>query len=304
MESLQLDVAIPVYKPGVQLHELIKRIEKQSISINKIYLLHTEDGENLDSLIKQYDNLVEIMIDPEAFDHGATRHLAMELSTASIMVFMTQDALPADRQLISELIKPLQEKEVAMAYARQLPRVDSRLTERVIRQFNYPPESRIKSIEDLPVLGIKTYFCSNVCAAYKRKAYMEVGGFETHIPLNEDMLYAAKCMKCGWKISYAAGARVIHSHNYTYKQQFKRNFDIAVSQTQYPEIFRGISSEKEGASMVIRVLHILAKRKILLIPYFLGECAAKFIGFQMGKHYKSFPLKVVKRLSLNSRYWR
>lgn len=304
MENLQIDVAIPVYKSGAQLQELIKRIEKQSTSVNKIYLLHTKDGDSLSLLINQYDNLVEIMIDPEEFDHGATRHLAMERSTASIMVFMTQDALPADRQLISELIKPLQEEKVAMAYARQLPRTDSRLTERAIRQFNYPPASRIKSIEDLPELGIKTYFCSNVCAAYDRKAYMEVGGFETNIPLNEDMLYAAKCMKYGWKISYAADAKVIHSHNYTYIQQFKRNFDIAVSQTQYPEIFRGISSEKEGTGMVIRVLHILTKQKVLLIPYFIGECAAKFIGFQMGKHYKSLPLKVVKRLSLNSRYWR
>ena len=100
-----------------------------------------------------------------------------------------------------------------MSYARQIPREDSRLTEKFIRAYNYPKESMVKSEEDLQRLGIKTYFCSNVCAAYKRDVYLQLGGFERHVPLNEDMLYAVKCMKKGWKICYAADAGVIHSHN-------------------------------------------------------------------------------------------
>lgn len=39
---------------------------------------------------------------------------------------------------------------------------------------------------------------------------------------------------------------VVHSHNYSVKQQFHRNFDLAVSQTAHPEIFEQVSSEAEG----------------------------------------------------------
>ena len=35
-------------------------------------------------------------IEPEEFDHGATRDLGMRLTDAPVVVYMTQDAVPAD----------------------------------------------------------------------------------------------------------------------------------------------------------------------------------------------------------------
>ena len=72
---------------------------------------------------------------------------------------MTQDAMPKDDRLIEKLVEPLQ-GEVAVAYARQLPREDSTPVESYTREFNYPAKSRIKSAADLDSLGIKTFFCS------------------------------------------------------------------------------------------------------------------------------------------------
>lgn len=43
---------------------------------------------------------------------------------------------------------------------------------------------------------------------------------------------------------------MVHSHNYSVKQQFHRNFDLAVSQTAHPEIFEQVSSEAEGMRLV------------------------------------------------------
>ena len=48
------------------------------------------------------------------------------------------------------------------------------------RNFNYPEQSKIKTKADLETLGIKTFFCSNVCAAYNRKIFDELGGFVKH----------------------------------------------------------------------------------------------------------------------------
>ena len=45
---------------------------------------------------------------------------------------------------------------------------------------------------DLPRLGIKTFFLSDACSAYRRAAYLAVGGFEKHVLTNEDMLIAAR----------------------------------------------------------------------------------------------------------------
>ena len=53
-------------------------------------------------------------------------------------------------------------------------------------------------------------------------------------------------VQAGYQIAYAAEAKVVHAHKYTYWQQLTRNFDMAVSQRQYREIFESVKSESEG----------------------------------------------------------
>ncbi len=108
----------------------------------------------------------------------ARQRFAAGLSRADILVFMTQDALPADEHLIGRLIKPLIENSTTgAAYARQLPAKDCNFIEKYTRSFNYPEESSVKCRKDIEKYGIKTYFCSNVCAAYDRRIYEKLGGF-------------------------------------------------------------------------------------------------------------------------------
>ena len=91
---------------------------------------------------------------------------------------MTHDGLPADTNLIKALTDALfSGDDIAVAYARQLPATDCNIIERHTRDFNYPDKSRVKRLSDLDTLGIKTYFCSNVCAAYKREIYRKLWWF-------------------------------------------------------------------------------------------------------------------------------
>ena len=59
--------------------------------------------------------------------------------------------------------------------------------------------------------------------------YEALGGFSRRTIFNEDMILAGQMVQAGYKVAYAAEARVIHSHNYSGLQQFHRNFDLAVS---------------------------------------------------------------------------
>ena len=47
-------------------------------------------------------------------------------------------------------------------------------------------------------------------------------------------------------IAYVAEARVVHSHNYTNRQQLHRNFDLAVSQADHPEILPWQNQKVKG----------------------------------------------------------
>ena len=240
---MEIDVIIPLYKPGKELFTLLDKLGSQSVPVHQVILLNTEE-KYFEQLIygirflETYQNVKVYHVSKREFDHGGTRRMGVKKSSADVFVMMTQDAMPKDDRLIEKLVEPLQ-GEVAVAYARQLPREDSTPVESYTREFNYPAKSRIKSAADLDSLGIKTFFCSNVCAAYRREIYEELGGFVRHTIFNEDMIYAAKAVEAGYSVAYAADAQVVHSHNYTNGQQFHRNFDLGVSQAEHPEISDG-----------------------------------------------------------------
>lgn len=305
MDNRTIDVIIPTYRPGKEFRLLLERLKQQSVPVRRVVIINTEK-KFWDSRWEQEFPFTEVHhIKKEEFDHGGTRRKAAELTDAEIMVFMTQDALPADRDLIRNLTAPLKEPETAAAYARQLPNASCSFVERYTRSFNYPDKSSVKSREDLPVYGIKTFFCSNVCAAYRKDVYESLGGFTGHTIFNEDMIYASAVIQHGYRIAYAADAKVIHSHNYTCMQQFRRNFDLGVSQAEYPEVFQTASSESEGIRLVKKTFrYICVNGRRRLIPGFVLQSGFKYAGYLAGKNYRRMPARMVRWCSMNKDYWR
>ena len=305
-----IDVIIPTYKPDKSFISLIDKLENQTIKPNKIILMNTEEKfikEFLEEtqVLNKYDNIEIHHVSEKEYDHGKTRDMGVQFSKAPYFLCMTQDAVPYNEVLIEELLKVLQKENVASVYGKQLARENCHILENFTRKFNYPDESRIKSKADLQELGIKTYFCSNVCAAYKRDVYDKLGGFIKKTIFNEDMIYAAAVIKAGYEIGYVAQAQVIHSHHYTGKQQFHRNFDLGVSQADHPEVFKAVPSEKEGGKLVSSTVKFLIREKHLeqLIP-FVYQCGCKYIGYRLGKAYKKLPKRLVETFSMNQNYWK
>ena len=305
MENIKVDVIIPVYHPGKEFSVLLERLTEQTAVIHRIIAMNTEENYWNKELEQKYPLLEVHHLKKSEFDHCGTRAWAAELSDAEIMVFMTQDAVPADRNLIENLVKALEkEKMIAAAYARQLPNEMCSFAERYTRSFNYPEKSYVRTQRDLSLYGIKTFFCSNVCAAYKKEIYQELGGFVRKTIFNEDMIYAGKLIQMGYGIAYAADAKVIHSHNYSCMQQFHRNFDLGVSQAEHPEIFAGVPSEGEGIKLVKKTInYLIQKRKIWLIPGVILQSGCKYAGYLSGKNYRKLPRKMILWCTMNREYW-
>lgn len=306
---MTVDIIIPIYKPDKKLLTLLDRLKKQTVLPRRIILMNTEE-KYFEQFVygtdfaNRYREAEVFHVSKKEFDHGKTRHLGVCKSDADVFVMMTQDAMPADRRLIENLLKGLEGDKRAVCYARQLPSAGSNEIERFGRAFNYPETSKIKSRADLESMGIKTFFCSNVCAAYKRSIYDELGGFVRHTIFNEDMIYAAGAVNAGYEIAYEAGARVIHSHNYTCMQQLRRNFDLGVSQAEYASVFASVSSVSEGKRYVLQTASYLKEKgKAFRIPYLFLQSGCKFLGYQLGKHYRSLPEKAVLFCTSNKEYW-
>ena len=301
-----VDVIIPTYRPGPDVRKLLLRLMHQTYPVGHILIVNTDESKWDPSVTEGIKNAQVFHITKSAFDHGSARNLGAAHSEADYIVFMTQDAIPCDRYLIARLVDSLEsDPDIKAAYARQLPKKGCRIIERFQRSFNYPPGSRVRRIGDLDELGIKTFFCSNVCACYDRKYYRESGGFAVPSIFNEDMVFAGNTIKAGYAVAYAAEARVLHSHNYTIMEQFRRNFDNGVSQAMHPEIFRGIRSEGEGMKMVKKTAgYLIKKGKGYLIPYLVVQSACKLLGFRLGKNVKKLPGGVIMRCTMSPEFWR
>lgn len=308
-----VDVIIPVYKPGKRFGHLLKMLAVQTWPVHQVIIINTEkkywNQDEIDRMMPENLSVMVRHISKEEFDHGATRHMAMELSESDIAVCMTHDAVPAGKHLIENLIRAFGQtgpagEEVIQVYARQLPNKDCGFIERYTRSFNYPASNRVKTKKDLESLGIKTYFASDVCCAYRRDLYFSQGGFIRRTIFNEDMIFAGKAIQSGYAVVYAADAKVIHSHNYTCIEQFKRNFDLAVSQADHPEIFAGIPSESEGIRLVkTTALYLLKKGRIWLLPDLILKSGFKYLGYCMGKKYRRLPKALILRCTMNPGYW-
>ena len=307
---MSIDVVIPTYKPDDRLLQIIEKLTHQTQEVRDIILINTEQ-KYLENLVrgKDYDafgKYVKIKhISMWEFDHGTSRNMGALMSDADYIIFMTQDAIPYDNDLVKNLLAPFENENVASCYARQMPSEDATLAEQFSRLFNYPDQSSIKSQKDKERLGIKTYFCSNACAMYRRKVFEELGMFPKDMIFNEDMVFAHKVIEAGLSIAYAADAKVYHSHNYTNSQQFHRNFDLGVSQAMHPEVFESVSSEAEGSSYAKSAYEYFKanKRTILFIP-FAFTCAYRLLGFKLGKNYKKLSHKAILKCTMSPVYFK
>ena len=171
----KIDVLIPVYKPDKSFDTVISRLLNQKIKVNKIIIINTVDHKSGElKNIWNSDKILIKNIQKSEFNHGLTRNYGMTLSDADYVMCMTQDAIPADRHLIDQLIKVFENEDVIVAYAKQIPRKDCKYVERYTRAFNYPDEDIVKTRDSIDTMGIKAIFCSDVCAMYDRNKYLMI----------------------------------------------------------------------------------------------------------------------------------
>lgn len=313
-------VIILTHAPKDDLLVSLEKLLTQSIRPRKIILYNTDESKFYDNLSKKdevkrtiednKDIIYITNIKEDDFDHGKARNDAMKLVDTDYALFLTDDAVPYDDKLCENLIKDFSnydvaDGKVAATYARQIAKNGSRLSEKFVREFNYPDYDIVKMKSKELEYGIKNYFFSNVCAMYDKKIFYELGGFEENIILNEDTFFSYTAISRGYKIVYSSKSIVYHSHNYSFKQQFNRNFDIGVSQSDKKEIFDNIPSVKEGYKLTKYViLKLLGGLHFLSIIRFMIECLYRYMGYKKGYNYKKLSIESCILYASNKTYFR
>lgn len=296
-------IIIPTYNAGSQFEALLFELTKQSKYIKEIIVIDSSSNDLTVEIADKYKATV-IKISKSEFDHGGTRNLGAKSATGEFLLFITQDVLPYNDNLLSSLSRAFHDTSIGGAYARQIPRVNANPIEALSRKYSYPEESRTNTYQDFLTIGVKALYFANPCACVRREVFIKVGGFPDKVICNEDMVIAFKMLKAGYKTAYVSDAIVYHSHDYSPLQLFKRYFDIGVFFKTYSELNSSAKNSSEGFSQTVKsIKFLIIQKQFKWIPKLFIETLAKMAGYKAGQNYKLIPDQIKKNCSMNKNFW-
>lgn len=229
--GLRCSVVIPTKNGGLLFERAIKALQQQDIW-NQTELVVVDSGSTDGTVgVARSAGARVVEIPPETFNHGATRDLAISLASADLVVLMVQDAIADGPGVLAALTAPFDDPKVAGVYARQIPQPDADLiTKRNLNQWvtgrsqrEVRQMSSLAWYDALPPME-KYLFCNfdNVCSAIRKPVWQEhrFGA----ISFGEDIDWAERVLKAGYKIVYEPAAAVIHSHDRPMSYEYKRTY--------------------------------------------------------------------------------
>lgn len=304
MKSIDSTLCIPTLNAGRELEELFDSLSNQTYTPNKIIV--ADSGSTDDTIeIAQFFGADILHVPQGEFDHGGTREFLRVNVKTKIVIFMTQDVILNSIFSLFELINGFEDERVGVVFGRQLPRSDASLISRHLRKYNYGEESYRKVCADIERDGVRTFFCSDSFAAYRADWLDEIGGFHKKIIFGEDALAAYYILKSGGALCYQSKATVIHSHNYTLVQEFKRSFDIGVFHEMHNDVFSPFGSVSQEGLMYVKSLLIDIKndRAVKAFMYLPFYVLSRYIGYKLGGRFRYVGRTLTKRLSMAPWWW-
>ena len=224
-------------------------------------------------------------IKPEEFHHSKTRNLGASLAKGKYLVYIVQDALPANRKWLSNLVAPLSEKEIGAVYGRQMAYPTAKPMDKFFYMYFYPNEKRVLTREDAlneKRFYLENVFVSDVNSAIRKEVWEKIK-FNENIEFAEDKDFALRVLKAGYKVIYEPNAVVYHSHDYSLISGFKRRVKDGRA---FAKIAKSgeVSTSTEGLRFIKEeIMFLITNKYYLWIPYALIYHLIQGIGFELGK---------------------
>jgi rhamnosyltransferase len=141
----------------------------------------------------------------------------MRLAGSDRVVFLNADATPQGPHWLGPLVEALADPKVAAVFGRQVPRPGCKAA--YARDYDRCfGEHRESAHWD--------HFFSMVSSGLRRDVWAQRGFLES-LQYSEDDEYTRWCRSAGYEVVYRPESVVMHSHNYTPPQAYKRSFGEA-----------------------------------------------------------------------------
>lgn len=172
-------------------------------------------------------------IPPEEFGHGKTRNYGASKGIGEFILFLTQDALPANDMWLQNFIDAMKmDEEIVGGFGRHIPYPECNVLDKRDLELHFKgfgTENTVYQLGDLNRYkvdeGYRHFlaFYSDNNSCMRRKVWEQYPYDD--VDFAEDQIWARKMIEAGYKKLYCENAVVYHSHNYPLKTYFSRYYD-------------------------------------------------------------------------------
>lgn len=280
---MNISIICPLYNAEKYIKNLNDSLRiQENVEIESIKYILTESCDNTEEILKNI-KANYISIKKEQFSHSLIRESAAMQSKGDIIVFITQDIIIKDKLWLYNLTKDIINYKCEAAFSRQI--CENNSIEKYIREKNYPNVSRIVDKSHVEKLGLITFFFSDASSAIRSDIFRNLNGYDSKdLIISEDMYIAYKLIINGYKIKYCSDSVVIHSHDFSLKELYRRYLDTGkfFSENSYLNEYKVNKSGIELAKYVFK--RALQEKNFKVIVKIPANFTARFIGMKVGKN--------------------
>lgn len=285
---------------GFELKHLLRSVHGQK-STESIEVIAVDSGSTDRTLEFLRDFSVPVRhIRSDQFHHARTRNLAAGLARGNILIFLSQDAVPADDFWLSALLANFGDPQVGAVYGRQLVKPGSSLERHDVFNTIYGEKRLVKDPAHRNGSGYRFYHFSDANAAIRRSVWEKVR-FPEDLKVFEDLGIAKLILDGGWKIVYEPQAAVFHSHSHSTLGLLKRYFDIGYT-LKLLRIWDAPGTRqslmRDGWRLLRgKVRRIRNRENGRLTRVGIEQDLAKSVGLLLGLNQSRLPMALKRRLS-------
>jgi glycosyltransferase involved in cell wall biosynthesis len=314
---LDATVAIPVLNGGALLDDVLAAVRAQRWD-GELQLLVCDSGSTDGSLQVARGHRAEVIeIAPGSFAHGPTRNTLMRHATGDIVVFLTQDATPADEHWLANMVGGFElGDDIALVHGPYRPRpATSPSVARELEQFFAAMSPDGAAVVDRATpdgawrnVSARATFFTDANGAVARWAWERVPFPD--VAYAEDRLLALHMLEAGFAKAFVPAAAVVHSHDYRPWDLLRRYFDefrglretFGHVEPLHPRrtlglLRREVAADRawcRAAGATRREVHLATLRSA-------RHFALRAVGSQLGSRADRLPAAVRRGLSLERR---
>ncbi len=217
MSDPPVTIILRSFNEAWALRETLPALKAQDYANQELIVIDSGSSDGSPELIRRASPRHFVQILPHDYKPGRVLNTGMALARTEIAIFLNADATPQGPGWLRPLVEALRDPGTAAVFGRQIPRPGCRavFAADYDRCFGERRES-----------ARWEHFFSMVSSGLRREIW-ERRGFLESLQYSEDDEFARWCRAQGRRVAYCPSSVVMHSHNYTPRQAYKRSFGEA-----------------------------------------------------------------------------